>query len=130
MDLNMVRTVGNLPGVPPPDFEEWEEDAVLAAKDDKQSTVANYFLPSRSNNFPVSHNLYNAAEFPSFGPQYGMSASPKGNNLPDQKDLIISGVEVLDPYEEILRKADADIQSSYADQRKPCGDSGVEDGFE
>jgi hypothetical protein len=130
MDLNIVRTAGNLSGVPPLAFEEWDGDSVLAAKDDKQSTVANSSQPSHSNNFPVSHSLYNAAEFPSFGPRYGIPARPKGNNLPDQKHLTISRIEVLDPYEEILRKADADIQSSCADQQKPCGDLGLEGGFE
>jgi hypothetical protein len=78
----------------------------------------------------VSHTLYKAAEFPVFGPQYGIPAKTNGNNLPGQISSVILPTGDSDPYEDMFRKADIDIQNAYTESQKASGDFGVENELE
>jgi hypothetical protein len=65
-----------------------------------------------------SQGLYGGAQISLFGPQYGIPVQANGNTLPDQTKTINSGAEVSDTYDDMLRRADSSIQSSYADTQK------------
>lgn len=128
MDLNVARATGNLPGVPPSAFEEWGGN-VESAYREEISHLVNDFQNSGSYKSKVSKALYGGAEFPLFGPQYGIPEETNGNELPNQIHPTVLCTVASDPFEDMFRQADADIQKAYLDSLRPSGGLDVEDEF-
>ena len=129
MDLHAAPATKNLPGVPPPCFEEWEGDAEYAYGSER-STLANDFQLSDSDKTMLSHSLYGGAEYALFGPQYGISIQTNEANSTSQRQPVILHAHAPDPYEDMLRQADAEIQRAYADNQNASAMIDVEVEFE
>lgn len=101
----------NIPGGPPSTFDEWEEDAEIDDIVYKPRPLARDVAPDHVSAHCVSQGSpYARAKFPSFGPQYG---------IPDEPHLVTLRAEFSNPYEDMFRLADADIDCGYAESRKP-----------
>ena len=129
MDLHAAPATRNLPGVPPPSFEEWEGGTEYTYGDER-STLANDFQPAASDKTMLSHSLYGGAEFALFGSQYGISIQTNEINTTNQRQPIILRAQAPDPYEDMLCQADVEIQRAYADSQDASGMIDVEVEFE
>lgn len=96
--------------------EEREEGTRYFPPQNVQSSPTSRRQTLNKNDF--SQGLYGGAQISLFGPQYGIPVQANGNTLPDQTKTINSGAKVSDTHNDMLRRADASVQSSYADTQK------------
>jgi hypothetical protein len=105
-----------LPGVPPEIFEEW--DAALEY-DEEVRPWAQTNGRSGSDDGDVLQSIYGGAELPRFGPQYGISTPSRmtAEDFPVQSPIVMR-FEASNPYEDMMRNADADLERAYLESLK------------
>jgi hypothetical protein len=73
---------------------------------------------------------YGGAQIAIFGPQYDIPTQFNRNDMSTQIKATVVRVETSDPYEDMLRAADAEIQRAYENGKKPYGGPDGENNLE
>ena len=103
----------------------WAEN-IEATYSKALSDLITNFQPSSSITPNISQPLYGGVEFPLYGPQYGLPEHVnESDNLKSTQPAVMCAL-VTDPYEEMIRQADADIQREYLESLKISGCMGVD----
>ena len=85
------------------------------------SDMIDNFQTSTSIAPNASKPLYDGIEFPLYGPQYGLPECFNESKILTPTQPAITRAIISDPYEEMFREADADIQRVYLESLKTSG---------
>lgn len=110
-----------LPGAPPEIFKEWDDPHVYGEEPNPWTQKNERYS---SDDGDVLQSVYGHIEIPTFGPQYVTSAPSHISTQDGQAERPTTvQVAVSNPYEEMMRNADTELERPYLEASKsPTGD--------
>src|SRR6266536_1062335 len=121
MDPSLDHTTRRIPGLPPTEFQEWNDSPGDGYN--KEPRVQIHTIRS-SDSGDFVQSVYGGTDLPFFGPQYGIptpsrrKAKRKDVESRNAEQTTVIRIGQLNPYEDMMRNADTDLQRAYIESLK------------